>query len=1062
MGAQGLEFQLVDVRFTEGLDTKTQPKVRLPGKWDQLNNLTLSDDNTPQRRDGFSALASAANGNGLATRDNELLVVNGSTASSIATATSPAAAIAVAGQIGNVGVQARSIVASTSSHVHPDCASGRGYTCYAWVDKDAVGSTTGLSVLVVDEASGTHVLPVTQLIAAVLIRSVRVVFSVDTFFIFYVSGVQLLGRTVRISSPSSLGAQTVLINGLRNNESVLDACDLSSGGNIALATVVYPWADGTTSVRAIQVFRFGAGTIPVVLTGPVNVFTEAELGNGFISGLACVAFSNSNPATDRVGFFTLSIAGSAKSGTSGRVYDAFLSPTTATVLLDATVSPTSGNAHITGAPLGTTMRLFYDQAATFMANPGVRPLRTVTVTSVLGIQTGPSTLINSAAFRVNAAEAAGPQGPWIAGKAFVSGSSVFLPCAVVEIYSTTFSNTVTNNQQGCFFLLDGTTGAVLAKALYGTYGAAPSVTFVGDNPCSVATVGTGIYALFSPQITETTFSSGNQIQAIGLTRLTLTPNTTVPPIGVQLGQAALLSSGVLSSYDGSVFVEHGFNLFPEGVSAVGGGAGTGSCTDGTHQVIVIYEWFDAAGQRHQSAPSGAVSITLATGANSGSITLQIPTLLLTQKTGVQLVPYMTLADGLTFHRVTRRAGVFSQLLNDTTTHVLSFKIDDSDANIASNELLYTQPNQAGTALPNISPPPSSAVAAHQNRLFLDATDSPNVYQYSQQLIPGVGLQFSEVLTGMLDVNSGGIVGFADLDEKMIILCQRKIYAIFGTGPTSTGGFNNYSDPVEVPSDVGCIEARSILRMPMGIIFKSPKGWYLLGRDLTVKYIGDGVKAFDANSVSSAVLLEDRQECRFSSLTGTHLVYSYQSGAWSTFTSSLDGSPYPISDAIWWPLLDRYVHVTATMGLNQDTPGVFVDAPGGVGSFGIATTGRTGWLRLSSIDGFQRVRWMYLTATANSQPDTVQFNIAVDFDDSYGGVAPGSYNFDVDLGTIPFAAGASIDLRHKLRRQKCKSVAFTFTESPNSSDIPLRGMQALALQIGIKRGTNKLPAAQSVG
>ena len=55
-----LNFQTVDVKFTKGLDTKTQAKLVIPGKWQQLENCTLEDNGTPQRRDGSIALVAAA------------------------------------------------------------------------------------------------------------------------------------------------------------------------------------------------------------------------------------------------------------------------------------------------------------------------------------------------------------------------------------------------------------------------------------------------------------------------------------------------------------------------------------------------------------------------------------------------------------------------------------------------------------------------------------------------------------------------------------------------------------------------------------------------------------------------------------------------------------------------------------------------------------------------------------------------------------------------------------------------------------------------------------------
>ena len=256
--------------------------------------------------------------------------------------------------------------------------------------------------------------------------------------------------------------------------------------------------------------------------------------------------------------------------------------------------------------------------------------------------------------------------------------------------------------------------------------------------------------------------------------------------------------------------------------------------------------------------------------------------------------------------------------------------------------------------------------------------------------------------------------------------------------------------------------------PGGIIFKSDKGWYVLGRDLSTRYIGEGVSRWDEYDVSAAVMMEDRQEIRFTSSnsSGPTLVYSYLSDAWSVFYLGNLLHPGSVSAAVWWPATGRFVHLQPSTGvfpgLMQDTPGVYVDGAGLGGQAGFFVYARTGWLHVGSLEGFQRVRKMYMTATAAAAP-TTPLVISVDFDDMYDLDADGAYSMTVDLATITFDNIAAIDLRHKLSRMKCKSVAFSFLEgSADELLVPLTGMQAMSLEVGIKTGVNRLPATQSVG
>ena len=317
-----------------------------------------------------------------------------------------------------------------------------------------------------------------------------------------------------------------------------------------------------------------------------------------------------------------------------------------------------------------------------------------------------------------------------------------------------------------------------------------------------------------------------------------------------------------------------------------------------------------------------------------------------------------------------------------------------------------------------------------------------------------------------------------MDGNAVLFCQRRIFAVQGyNGPNAAGLSSGYSDPQPIPTDVGCVDGRSILSMPDGIIFKAQKGWHLLGRDLSVRYIGEGVEEFNGNSVSAAVLLEDRKECRFYSadtnttvnqgvqLGGSQLVYSYLTQQWSQFvypSTTNTNDCYLPNDAVWWPTGGYVVSISTGDSLNRDTPGAYVDAVGANSSTQVLGAARTAFLHLGALGGYQRVKWLYLTMSAPTSP-VAQLNILVDFDDVYSAAgAPGAtgyYTSSIALGAIAFNNPQAVDIRHALARQKCKSVAFTFTEVSASSG--LTGLQAMSLEVGMKRGSNKLPATQTV-
>lgn len=1093
-----LDFQLVDIAFTQGMDTHTNKKLVVPGKWNLLRDCTLSEDGSLTKRDGITSMISGATGlgNGLATFNNELLTVNGSVVRSVSSPTLNPGTVAptaqlMPGQLGFVDVTKKQIRRSSGYQEGMDIAHGGGFTCYVWSDFTAAGAFNGVYVTVLDEATGTPVLAATQMLATG--NRVRVVFSVDGFYVFYKDATNLYCRAITVTAGVLVyGAQTALITSASLVDANFDCVGFMEGAAGSVG-VSYVWGDGVTSVRAIRVTQ--AGAVPVISTGPVALITEAEIPNASIMGLATCTITGT---LGHYATFVFAIAGGATSGTVVKILDNTFASAAAYLQIDATVPAAGTFCHITavGQAAFPVAACFTDQQSSLGGAAAVQPLRRTEISFSGGIITviSTATLINSVVgVGGGPTIIAPPQGVFICGKAFASGTwdttgagalasgRIFLPVCILEVYGAASTNTI--NQQNTCFLLDAATGVVVAKALYGTYGvpAQFAVAPLVYTPSSVPTVNVqtsanfSTFALACTERGQLTFNDGINITQTGLTRLTFIPRNVTPMIRTQLGAGTYFAGGSLSMYDGQAATEAGFPLFPEGIGAVVSAGG--AMTVGVHQVVAVYEWVDGQGQRHQSAPSLPVSFTI-TGGNQ-TCTVTTPTLMLSQKAGISIVLFMTQAAGTIFNRVT---SIGAPVLNNTAAASVNQAVIIQDADFAGNELLYTQPLQSGTTLPNDAPGPTSTLAVHQNRLFVDLTDRPGTYRYSQALIPGIGLQWNETLSGTTPVDGGAIVGFADLDEKMLIFCARKIYAIVGTGPLPNGSYSNYSEPIEVPSDTGCSDARSILRMPDGVIFKSTKGWYRVGRDLTVRYVGEAVASYDIYSVFSASFVEDRQEARFTcglsfhfgtgSEIGVTLVYSYLENQWSVSTYNMVpavGAPrtYLAYDAVWWTTLGAFCSISLADGLNRDVPGVYSDSPGTGAATSVKMFGRTSFLHMTKMEGFQRVRWLYLTASFPSGASSLLgVSITVDYDDVYSAVTPpgsaGAYTATGSQLLAVYGAGESIDFRHKLHRQKCKSVAFTFEDTGAFAGfVSINGFQALALEVGMKRGTNKLPATQTV-
>jgi hypothetical protein len=1070
-----LDSQVVPIAFTQGLDTRTQRKLVLPGKWDKLLNLTQAEDDTLQLRDGHAALIEEGNGNGLATYNNELLTIEGRVVSSVSQST-PATRITRDGALPNIFVERSQVTQPVGAVDSQDVAYGDGYVCYVWREYAGIlTATTSLYVSVFEEATGAVILNRFQFNSNSTATCPRVVFSQNAFFIFHWWNATLFCSVIQTSAPTTFNSPAALVASAFMSSKNFDVCEFNSE-----VLVAYVWTDGVTSVRASSVTQ-AAGTPSIGLT--TNVIGEAGVTNASIQALTCQAYGGNANA----GVFLVHTAGGALAGGMvGAVLDQAMVLTTVGTLLDATVPPVASACHITACDNGAGSLVVFTDQISSQNTADFRPIRQTQVGSTLVIGSGPSTVANSACFDVAGTRATGPQGPFLYGKAFITGGSLCLPVLVFENQATVGTNTATANAQCSFYLLrvsqTATSPQIAASALYGRVGTINGTG--GIIPvtalCSTPVIDDG-FRIAVQEFGDAQFTGTAglvNITPVGLSALTLTPNTTKKPISAQVQGNTFFAGGALGSYDGQRIDPAGFPLFPEGISVVVSAAGTGSMTVGVHQLVAVYAYTDGAGQIQRSAPSPAVSFTVANATDI--ITVIVPTLQLTSRSDIVIELYMTTAGGLTFYRMLPSYTAIANTLAASTVTVTTAGFTCTDAAIQSGEPLYTQPNQAPTPLPNLYPGPVSALGVSQNRLWYIKADS-NEVGFSQEPTPNVGTRFHPSLRVIVPNDGGKPTAVAQLDEKTIIFTERKIYAVFGNGPNINGEFNGYSQPQDIQSDVGCVEPLSVMSdIPAGIFFKSPKGWYLLGRDLSVKYIGDAVARWDSNPVISAVEMGDTQEYRFllggtssDGREGVTLSYSPLTNTWSElWWRSGVGDQYVALSSAYWPAAEdgdgRYVTISAADGLNQDTPGTYEDNVGTQASVGIRMQARTGWLALAKLEGFQRVRELYLTTTSNGTGASLL--VVVNYDDIYQDfpfdLGGGAYQFTASLSSAYTASnGHASDMRHTLSRQKCKSVSFSFAQTGSGGGIGatvVTGLQALALEVGIKKGVNKLPAAQTVG
>jgi len=368
---------------------------------------------------------------------------------------------------------------------------------------------------------------------------------------------------------------------------------------------------------------------------------------------------------------------------------------------------------------------------------------------------------------------------------------------------------------------------------------------------------------------------------------------------VQAGRNAIVCAGATCTFDGRQCHELGFVNAPYVIGAAGGG-GSGAMATGNYQYVCVYEWRDLNGVLHRSIPSAPITV-LAVPVN-GSVTLTVYCTSVDCKqtaatgygtataTPVRIAIYRTTVGASTFYRLTHEPD-YNSLLNDPTVRAVTFTDTVADADISGGGLniaLNSRPQlyTTGGVLEAVQPPSSVTACIHRSRLWLlDGSRRRLWYSQDLSIDPSIAPEFHENLTVDLEDVATGI---ASLDEKLVVFSKEGISIVVGDGPSPNGqGADLLLTGIQ--TDVGCIDPRSVVEMPHGVMFQSRRGLYILTRGLELKWIGKAVQdqLVTYPTVTSAVLVAHRSQVRFTCINagetaGIVLVWDYENGVWSTF------------------------------------------------------------------------------------------------------------------------------------------------------------------------------------
>lgn len=568
---------------------------------------------------------------------------------------------------------------------------------------------------------------------------------------------------------------------------------------------------------------------------------------------------------------------------------------------------------------------------------------------------------------------------------------------------------------------------------------------------------TGIYSQTGVNLASMTYSAAN---------------LSVSEIGKNLN----LSGGFLYSYDGNTLNEQNFHLYPDmdldldvdGTSkALAVSHAGGSMTTQNYFYVAVYQWTDANGNIFQSSPSIPIPLASAslTG-SSNSVVVSIPTCRLTYKTGVKLIVYRWSTAQQNYYQAT---SITAPTLNSTTVDVVTLTDTQADSAILGNSLLYT----TGGVLENVGGPAFDALTLYDSRLWGINSEDGNLWN-SKQVIPGVPVEMSDFLTTFIAPTTGtsGSSGKAKcifpMDDKLIAFLHspssgQAMYYINGSGPDNTGANSQYSQPIFITSVVSCINQSSIVLSPNGLMFQAAddKGIWLLGRDLSVSYIGAAVEGFNSYDVNSAVNIPGTTQILFTLSSGVTLMYDYYFNEWGTFI----GTP-AISSTIYQGL---HTVINSIGSISQQSPGSYLDHGNPV-----LMQFTTGWINAAGLQGYQRAYYFYFLGQYFS-PHKINVSIAYDYlpnAEQFRVISP--TNFSPAFGNVsPFGGDnpfGGMDENEQWRvffkKQKCQAFQISFQENydptlgiPAGAGFTLSGIQMTA---AVKRGSRPIRASHTVG
>jgi len=380
---------------------------------------------------------------------------------------------------------------------------------------------------------------------------------------------------------------------------------------------------------------------------------------------------------------------------------------------------------------------------------------------------------------------------------------------------------------------------------------------------------------------------------------------------------SLLDGALPMVVDGDTFVEHGFLMYPETIyTSVA--AGATAISAGNYRYLAVYERVDASGRLFRSAPTPVPALQ-ATSAGD-TVTVNVRDCKHTRaRRGVRARIYRTAVSASTpapgpFYAI-------GAVELGVATGVATYVDAAADSSITDNEKVYTY----GDEVPTTQPPPSGAHAIWGDKHIVADSERPGFLAYSRDLDDPFAFEHNDYFNFRVSSQHGVPTAMRALSkESLVVFYDRAIFVVSGAGYTPTLYGQNIAGGRLLSTAIGCINHRSVAETPLGLVFQSDEGLYLLTQQGVLRPVGDAVRDFVLDrTVVGVAVLPDYRAVVWHFSDSPSLAWCYDYDRWALWVNSGNRVAAVAIDGVEW-ILNGSGANTSLLKQITSTPGTVED------------------------------------------------------------------------------------------------------------------------------------------